>query len=244
MGHDASKVLMGATRSSAKDISEYAADPATFLAGLVVRQKSDGTLSVAKSDGFALGLSLGKSLSNHEKTAVCRTGLAVPALLTELYAALTKANLTFTAKTIGSGGNDISIIFADTATAGSETISVSTNQITVGIEGGVSTADQIKTAIDGDAESAALIAVAVEEGEGSTAQAAFAEDNLEGGLSAGDYVVIGEKAYTDDVSGKLNDSNESNTTISDAIYVTDPITGIAEDGSEVVVALVDIPGGL
>lgn len=242
--HDASKVLMGTTRSSAKDISTHDADPATFLAGLVCRQKSDGALSLAKSDGFNVGISLGKSLSDTKKTDILRTGEGVPILLTELYAALTKANLTFTAKAIGSGGNDISIIFADTATAGSETISVTDNQITVGIEGGVSTADQIKTAIDGDEESAALISVAVEEGEGSTAQAAFTEDNLEGGLSGSDYATIGAKVYIDDVSGKANDSGESNVTISDAMYVTGALTGIAEDGSEVVAALVDMPGGL
>lgn len=244
MPHDASKVAMGSSYSSDKNIEVFDNDPATFLAGLCVSIDSSGDLSLAKSDGVRMGVSLGKSFSDNAKTAVVRAGLRVPVLCTELYAALTKAELTFTAKTIGSGGNDISLIFADTATAGSETISVSTNQITVGIEGGVSTAQQIKTAIDGDAESAALISVAIASGQESTAQSAFTEDNLEGGLSASDYVTIGAKAYTDDVSGKVNDSNESNTTVSDMIYVSAPLTGTAEDGSSVVAALVDMPGGI
>lgn len=244
MGHDASKVLMGTSLSSSKEVQVFDNDPATFLAGLCVSRDSNGDLSLAKSDGMRMGVSLGKSIDDKSKTAVIREGLRIPVICNEIYAALTKAEMTFTAKAIGSGGNDISIIFADTATAGSETISVASNQITVGIEGGVSTAQQIKTAIDGDAESAALISVAIASGQESTAQAAFTEDNLEGGLSASDYVAIGAKAYIDDVSGKVNDSNESGVTVSDMTYVSGALTGIAEDGSEVAAALVDMPGGI
>jgi hypothetical protein len=81
--HDATKVLLGTTRSSAKDISNFAADPATFPAGTAVRLKSDGTLSVTKAHGTLVGVSLGRSLSDIKKTAVARSGEQVPIILTE-----------------------------------------------------------------------------------------------------------------------------------------------------------------
>jgi hypothetical protein len=86
--------------------------------------------------------------------------------------------ITLTAVTAGVAGNLVSIILADTATAGSETISVSSNQITVGIESGVSTAAQIKTAIEGNGGSAALVTVVADT---AGAMEAISEDFLEGG---------------------------------------------------------------
>lgn len=80
MGHDVTKVLLGQTASSAKDISVFGSDPATYIAGLAVRQKSDGALSIVKADGEWLGVSLGRSLSDHKRTAVVRTGERVPIL--------------------------------------------------------------------------------------------------------------------------------------------------------------------
>ena len=96
-------------------------------------------------------------------------------------ASLVKANLTFTSKIAGFEGNDISIEFLNTATAGSEVVTVVGKKISVAMQGGTSTATQLKTAIDAKAEAAALISVAIASGQGGTAQAAFAEDNLEGG---------------------------------------------------------------
>lgn len=240
--HDASKVLMGATTSSAKDISNNASDPATFLAGLAVRQKSDGLLSLAKADGMHLGISLGKSLSDHKKTAIARTGEGVPIRLTESFESLVVGDLTFTAKTKGNLG--ITITLGDTVTAGDEAASVANDtDITVAIEGGVSTADAIKAAVEADEDANALVSVTVAEGEGSSAQAAAVEDALEGGIQGSDYVTLGAKAYINDTTG-LADQSGTGRTISDATYVSAPLTGIAEDGSEVAVALVDMPGGL
>jgi hypothetical protein len=100
---------------------------------------------------------------------------------------LKKAQMTFTAVTAGSDGNDISIEFLDTGTAGAETVTVTgtapVRKISVSIEDGVSTATQIKTAIDASEDATALILATIEDGEGSTAQAAFAEDNLENGAA-------------------------------------------------------------
>lgn len=96
-------------------------------------------------------------------------------------ASLVKANLTFTAKQAGFGGNGIQIEFLNTATAGSEVVTVVGKKITVSMQGGVSTATQLKTAIDAKAEAAALIDTAIAPGTGSTAQAAFTLANLTGG---------------------------------------------------------------
>lgn len=102
-------------------------------------------------------------------------------------AALTKANLTFTAVIAGVAGNDISIEFLDTGTAGSEVVSVVGTVVSVSMEDGVSTATQLKAALDASEAAAELISTAIESGEGATAQAAFAEDSL----IAGADVLIG-----------------------------------------------------
>lgn len=75
MSHDPGKVLMGAGVSSAKEIDNK---KGTIEAGLVVRLKSDDTISVAASDGAILGLSMGKDLSEIGRTAIARKGLALP----------------------------------------------------------------------------------------------------------------------------------------------------------------------
>lgn len=82
MGHDASKVILGATISSVKTIDNYAG---TIAAGLCVHLKSDGSLSLAVADGSKLGISAGKSLSDTARTAVVRKGLGVPILLTAAF---------------------------------------------------------------------------------------------------------------------------------------------------------------
>lgn len=149
MAHDPNKVVMGSVGSSAKDVSNFDSDPATFVAGLAVRLASTGALVLAKASGMLQGISLGRSLANTKHTAVARTGSMVPIQLT-----------------------------------------------------------------DDEADYA--------------------------------YVVIGDKVYVDDVSGKANivDDGDVTTTITDAVYVSLPLDGIAEDGTTVKVAYVDMPGGL
>jgi hypothetical protein len=82
MGHDATKMQMGTTASNVKEVTNRAGDASTLRAGLVVRLKSDDTLSVAKADGSILGVSLGKDLSDAGRVAIVRKGLGVPVLLT------------------------------------------------------------------------------------------------------------------------------------------------------------------
>lgn len=78
--HDPTKVLLGATRSNIKEVDNR---KGSIAAGLVVRLKSDDSLSVAKADGSILGMSLGKDLSNIGRTAICRKGLGVPVKLAD-----------------------------------------------------------------------------------------------------------------------------------------------------------------
>lgn len=82
MGHDATKVLMGTTQSSFRDVDNL---QGAVEAGLACFLKSDGTVTSAKADGAMIGISLGKSLSGNDRTAVCRSGLKVPVLLTSAF---------------------------------------------------------------------------------------------------------------------------------------------------------------
>lgn len=82
MGHNAGKVLMGMTRSSFRHVESKLG---AIAAGILVRLKSDDTLSIAKADGQALGVSLGKDLSNAGYTSIVRAGLEVPILLTAAF---------------------------------------------------------------------------------------------------------------------------------------------------------------
>lgn len=82
MGHDASVVVLGSTKSSYKVVDNR---PGTIPAGKVVRLKSDDTISIAAADGAALGISMGGSLSDTARTAFCRKGSEVPVLLTDAF---------------------------------------------------------------------------------------------------------------------------------------------------------------
>lgn len=57
---------------------------------------------------------------------------------------------------------------------------------------------------------------------------------------------IGDYVWVDDATGLANveDDGDVTTTITRGIYVSQVLTGMAEDGSEVQVALIDFVGGL
>lgn len=106
MSHSATTVYMGQTKSNVKEVDNRAGDPATFLAGLCVHLKSDGTISLAASDGSKLGISLGRSLSDTKRTAICRKGLGVPVLLANGFTPTVGAQVqisTTTGKAVASG---------------------------------------------------------------------------------------------------------------------------------------------
>lgn len=109
MSHDATKVLMGATRSSFKNIDNRAGN---IAAGLGVRLKSDDTISVAEADGSLLGISCGKDLSDTSRTAIVRKGTQVPIVLTASFTPVIGAQVkidatTGKASTDGTGVNAV-----------------------------------------------------------------------------------------------------------------------------------------
>lgn len=105
----------------------------------------------------------------------------VDADVTPSQASLVKAQLTFTAKAAGDGGNDISVAFITGGTAGAEVVTVVGKAISVSMASGVSTASQLKAALDAKAEAVALITTTIAGGGSGTTQVAFAAASLTGG---------------------------------------------------------------
>lgn len=77
--HNAAKIVMGAILSSFRLVTNH---PGTVLAGVVVRQDDDGTLTTTFANGEVLGISCGKELSDIGRTNIVRAGLRVPIRLT------------------------------------------------------------------------------------------------------------------------------------------------------------------
>lgn len=106
MSHNASAIYMGSGQSKTRTVDNYAGDPATFVAGLCVHLKSDGTLSLAVADGSKLGISMGRSLSDTKRVAVARKGLRIPVLLANGFTPTVGAQVqisTTTGKAVSSG---------------------------------------------------------------------------------------------------------------------------------------------
>jgi hypothetical protein len=81
MAHDSTKILLGSHGSSDIVSTCENGDPATFIAGLVVRKASTGEISLAS--GQIIGVSLGISQSDTKKTSVCRAGNIIPIQITD-----------------------------------------------------------------------------------------------------------------------------------------------------------------
>lgn len=80
--HSATTIYMGTHKSNILESDNWAADPATFKAGMCGHLKNDGTVSLANSDGSKIGISLGRSLSDTKRTTFARRATQVPILLT------------------------------------------------------------------------------------------------------------------------------------------------------------------
>lgn len=93
-------------------------------------------------------------------------------------------DLTYTALLTGDDGNSLAVIYANTAVAGAETVSVANNIITVGIQSGASTAIQVRTAIIASVAASALVVCTIT-GVGANAQITQALTRLIGGESGG-----------------------------------------------------------
>lgn len=244
--HDPTKVLLGSVGSSKRVVTCENADPATFLAGLAVRRKADGGLRLDDDSVAALiGVSLGRDLSNAKRTAVCRKGLGVP-LRQKVYAASVKiGDITFTAKTPGADGNDISVTLADELSDGTAEVATDPESplaIVVNIEGGTTDATAIKEAIEADEAANALVSVTIDSGDEAAAQGAAAETPLTGGLDGA--AVHGKVVYVNDegLGCKAGDGDASATL---ATYNGGVISGVDPfTEAEVNVAVVDMVGGL
>lgn len=106
---------------------------------------------------------------------------------------LVQGTMLLTADTAGTAGNSIRFRFTGGATAGSEIVSVSVNDISVQIEDGVSNFAQIKTAIEADAPAAALVDVSFTGPSTATKALVASMDsytNLSGGLAAASAAVV------------------------------------------------------
>ncbi len=117
-----------------------------------------------------------------EKQPVTLAGAFTQSGSTGTFAVLVSNSITYTAKTMGAAGNDITIALIAGGTAGAEVVTVSAaGAISVQIESGVSTRTQVKTAIDGNTAAALLISVSVS--SGGTAATLSAAAHLATGTS-------------------------------------------------------------
>lgn len=264
MPHDATKVLMGTSRSSSKQGSEnFASDPTTFVAGLAVRRTSGNVLSLTKSAGSWAGISLGRSLSDTTRTEVLKAGEQVPVLVERQPArgtvtitsyanlvAVTGDTVTvgataFTAQSgaVTPGGATFRAATDNTATAASLAAQINAH-VTAGALvkatslNAIVTITALSSAVDGD-----TIALAYADLGTATVGATVSGATLTDSDDTPDFITIGAKVYFSDTTGKADDPNSAST-ISDAVYVSGLLTGIDESGNEVLAAMIDMAGGL
>ncbi len=266
MIHDVTKILMGTTRSSAKDVSSEAANPATFKAGLAVRRKSDGGLQL-NDDGTAalIGISLGADLADTTKTAVCRVGLGVPLRLREQPYASGEVEITSYANLLTGTPDELEIAGvtfvaqAGAAVLGEDTFRAATSDeaTAISLAAQVNSNLVAKALVVATVEGAVVTITAKEAGEDGNAITLTYTDNgaevgatvtgegtLEGGELGLDTLAIGAAVSIDDTTGEAVDADDDAAVATSAIYVSGAITGVYPDGSTCQVALVDFPGGL
>lgn len=133
-------------------------------------------------------------------------------------------DITYTAVKGGETGNSITIQYANTATAGAETVTVTGNVILVGIQSTVSTATQVSAAIGASAAALALISRAIT-GTAGTAQVTVAATPLLGGL----YDWNTARFISEKYSG-TPDTTESAQIRTDRMSSGQVVTGLKVDG--------------
>lgn len=269
--HNAELIQLGSVRSNHRTAKFYEGDPATFKAGLKVHLSSTGALSLLKSAGFQAGISLGKNLSNDSKaTAVDTKGLGVPVRLS-LKRASAVVTITSYANLVSGTADTLQVgatVFtaqAGAATPGDATFqAASSNDATAtSLAAQINAHATAKTKVYAIASSATVTLYAVDEGAAGNAVAleyvngdanvgitlaGTDDDKLSGGSDdQGDiaYVVLGQKVYFNDVTGKADIAMSGFSTISDATYVDAVMASLEEDGTAGPPAVyVDMPGGL
>ena len=139
MGRDSTKVLLGAVSSSFKVVDNKAG---SIAAGMIVRQKSDGTISIAAADGQALGISLGKDLSDVGRTNIVRSGLLVPVLLTAAFTPTLGAQVhisdtTGLAAASGAGATGMNAVYSSAVLTGVKEDGTTANVALIDFQGGL-----------------------------------------------------------------------------------------------------------
>lgn len=261
--HDAGIFLMGGIGSSDRFVTNHDSDPATFKAGLIVHRSATGGLSLASSDGGVIGVSLGESLQDTKRTAVCRVGNDVPVQLTnEGVLSNGTATITSYANLVDSGDDTIQIgstVF--TAQSGAASLGDATFQAaTSNDDTAQSLSDQINAhpvaslVVSASALSAVVTITAIEPGTGSNSIELIYTDNgtssvgatvsgsgtLENGTAAYAYALPGKPVIYSATTGKA--ASTGNAT--GGIYKGDVLRGLQMDESFVDVILVDMGGGL
>ena len=94
---------------------------------------------------------------------------------TGTFAALTSQGVTYTAVTMGTYGNGITITITGGGTAGAEVVTVVGKAISVQVQSGVSTVTQVRTAVNASTPAAALVTAT---GTSSSTVATHAAQNL------------------------------------------------------------------
>ena len=274
MGQDLTKVVLAGSGSSTSELESFAVDPANFPAGLAVCMASTGLPSLLKSAGFRMGVSKGRSLADHSKTAVLRTGLRVP-----VRCAYKRASGVITISSYANlvSGTDDAVTIggqAFTAQAGAATPGDPTFQAATS---NAATATSLAAQINAHAATAAKVYAVVTSsgvvtvysvvaGVGSTGTgndigltytdndtnvgivlSGLSSNKLSGGSDTYTdmaHVVIGAKVYFNDFTGEADAAMSGFSSISDAVYAAGPKQGITESDTLVGAAIVDMTGGL
>lgn len=133
-------------------------------------------------------------------------------------------DITYTAVLAGESGDDYSVEYLDTVSAGAEVATLSGKKISVAMEDGVSTATQVQAALTANTAIAAVVGHAIT-GTGSDTQNAVTEDFLENG--------IGEMKTARFVSEQYSgtpQTTESQQIRTDRMSSGQVVTGLAVDG--------------
>lgn len=115
-------------------------------------------------------------LYNFERQMVKLVGQISQSSSVGAFATLVNNGITWTAVTMGSAGNSITVALVAGGTAGSEVVTVSGNAISVSIQSGVSTRTQVLTAVQASAAASALVSISV--ASGATAATAISATAL------------------------------------------------------------------
>jgi len=175
---------------------------------------SIGTVG-SNTGGYFQGINISPTITTNNNSAV---GLNVSmdgvTNAAGAQATLVVQDITYTMNAAGTDGNNITVEYLNTVTAGNEVATlVASQHIQVTIESGVSTATQVKAALDANFTIAANVTTVIT-GTASNPQVTYAETNLAGGINPGtkkaaafdgDVSIDGALSFTGGLSiGALN----------------------------------------